>query len=112
MKLFCSSSSSKNVINFHVLRCIQGCSPGVAPQITADAVLFMRPGGLSRVRSAVDWEGEIEAAGPGGIFSATRDGRYVAIKREGHGVSRSLSLVVLQSHLDFSHTLCILLLTQ
>jgi hypothetical protein len=50
-------------------------------------VLFLQPGGVMRVREAGEWMGEVEAVGPTGCFSATRDGRYVAVKREGHGVS-------------------------
>jgi hypothetical protein len=92
VKLLCSGSS---VLSSHCVRRIQGCSPGYSPQIIADqkgdAVLFLRPDGLCRVRDAGEWAGETEAAGPMGSFSATRDGRYVAVKRAGHGVSAQLA---------------------
>jgi len=101
IKLLCGGGSSgSSTPCSHVVRRIPGCSPGFAPQMVADAVLFMRPGGLWRVGSEGEWGGEIETAGLEGSFAATRDGRYVAIKREGRGVSilcvclRVLSLCV------------------
>jgi hypothetical protein len=82
---FCNGS-----IRSHVLRRVQGCSPGFAPQVVADAVLFLRAGEIWRVEQAGEWGGNVTAVGPGGVFSATRDGRYVAVKREGHGVRAEL----------------------
>ena len=89
IKLFCSSSSSSSssIPRSHVVRRIKGCTPGFAPQIVADAVLFMRPGGLWRVGAGSEWGGEAEDVGFQGSFAATRDGRYVAVKTEGRGVS-------------------------
>jgi hypothetical protein len=95
IRLLCSSS---NAISFHVLRRIPCCTPGFAPQVVADAVLFLQPDGLCRVSQAGAWGGEVEPVGAVGIFAATRDGRYVAIKREGRGVSRTfVSPPVLQA---------------
>ncbi len=84
--LICSADS---VLSCRHVRRLPGCSGGHAPQIVADAVLFLRPDGLCRLREADGWAGDMEVVGPVGGFSATRDGRYVAVKREGHGVSAS-----------------------
>jgi hypothetical protein len=87
VKLRCIGGGSSNIVSSEVVRRIQGCSPRVAPQVVSDAVLFLRPGGIFRVGQASEWGGELEVVGPEGVFSATRDGRYVAVKKEGHGVS-------------------------
>jgi hypothetical protein len=79
---------SNSSITARVVRRFSQCRPGFAPQVAADAVLFLRAGGLWRVDRANEWGGTVVAVGPEGVFSATRDGRYVAIKREGHGVRR------------------------
>jgi hypothetical protein len=84
IRLLCSCS---NIISSHCLRRIQGCSVGYAPQLVAHSVLFLQPGGVMRVGEAGEWGGEVETVAHMGSFSATRDGRYVAVKREGHGVS-------------------------
>jgi hypothetical protein len=87
VKLLCSSGS----IISRVVRRVHGCSPAFAPQLVADAVLFLRPGGLWRLDQAGEWQGNVAAVGPEGLFSATRDGRYIAVKREGHGVRLQLA---------------------
>ncbi len=84
VRLFCSGS---NFISSHCLRRIQGCAAGYAPQLVAHAVMFLQPQGVMRIREAGEWTGEVETVAHMGSFSATRDGRYVAVKREGHGVS-------------------------
>lgn len=86
IRLLCSSS---NTISSHVLRRIPCCTPRFAPQLVADAVLFLQPGALCRVSHTGEWGGEVEPVGAVGMFAATRDGRYVAIKREGRGVSKT-----------------------
>ncbi len=87
IRLLCSADS---VLRCRQIRRLPNCIAGHAPQIVSRAVLFLRPDGLWRLPEADEWAGDAEAVGPVGGFSATRDGRYVAVKREGHGVSASV----------------------